>query len=150
MAGLYAPLRPSPPPTSRLLFLLTALPLSLATFAFLLQWRGGINELSLRWPGQEFPGAENGNSISTHVHSPNSSSSDCLDILGRRGSHSYPYYRGWKFDVESDGRPKVRFCRLRIGIGLDLADGVATVFMVMLIFWDFGVRIFFFFGWREF
>ncbi|KAJ8646280.1 hypothetical protein MRB53_008028 [Persea americana] len=107
MAGLYAPLRPSPPPTSRLLFLLTALPLSLATFAFLLQWRGGINELSLRWPGQEFPGAENGNSISTHVHSPNSSSSDCLDILGRRGSHSYPYYRGWKFDVESDGRPKI-------------------------------------------
>ncbi|RWR74699.1 glycosyltransferase-like protein [Cinnamomum micranthum f. kanehirae] len=111
MAGLYAPLRPSPPPSSRLLYLLTALPLSLATFAFLLQWRGVINELSLRWPGQEFPGAENGNSISTHVHSSNSSSSGCLDILGRRGSHSYPYYRGWKFDVESVGRPKVRFCR---------------------------------------
>ncbi|KAJ8648743.1 hypothetical protein MRB53_001766 [Persea americana] len=112
MAGLYAPFRPSPPSshqtfTSRLLLLLTVLSLTLAAFAFLLQWRGGLNDPASRWPEQKFPGTDSSPSLSTHVHSSTSSSSDCLEILGRSASPSFPYYRGWKFDVESDRRPKI-------------------------------------------
>ncbi|XP_058107189.1 glycosyltransferase-like KOBITO 1 [Magnolia sinica] len=114
MAGLSAPLRPSPPSsshtfTSRLLLLLTVLPLTLAVFAFILQWRGGLDDPTSRWPGdnaQKFPGMDNASpSLSTHVHS--SSSSDCVELLGHGSSPSFPYYRGWKFDIESDLRPKI-------------------------------------------
>ncbi|MCI32246.1 glycosyltransferase-like, partial [Trifolium medium] len=43
---------------SRLLVLLTVLPLTLAAFAFILQWRGGVTDPVTRWsPDQNlFPG----------------------------------------------------------------------------------------------
>ncbi|XP_068640194.1 glycosyltransferase-like At2g41451 [Aristolochia californica] len=115
MAGLYAPVRSSnsshqsPSFASRLLLLLTVLPLTLAAFAFVLQWRGGLNDPVTRWPSdtQKFPGMQGTSPLSTHVHLGTSSPSDCVEILGRSSSPSFPYYRGWKFDISSDLRPKI-------------------------------------------
>ncbi|KAK6163017.1 hypothetical protein DH2020_002858 [Rehmannia glutinosa] len=70
MAGLHTSLRPQPPSsaanhhsfTAKLLLLLTLLPLSLAIFAFLLQWRGGgVDDPISRWSPDEshkFPGMD--------------------------------------------------------------------------------------------
>ncbi|KAJ3695683.1 hypothetical protein LUZ60_001060 [Juncus effusus] len=102
----------------RLLLLLTILPLSLAAFAFILQWRGGgdLDDPSGRWPGDPssraaaFPGMEN-SSPSSNLASPSepvrTHSSDCLEILGGKSSPSFPYFRGWKFEFESDPKPKI-------------------------------------------
>ncbi|KAH1077668.1 hypothetical protein GYH30_052959 [Glycine max] len=45
-------------PSSRLLLLLTVLPLTLATLAFVLQWRGGVTDPVTRWSPDhdQFPG----------------------------------------------------------------------------------------------
>jgi hypothetical protein len=99
----------------RLLVLLTILPLCLAIFAFILQWRGDgdLDDPTGRWPGHHsagFPGMENSSpssesvpsSVSTHSHS-----SDCAEILGGSSKASFPYYRGWKFGFETDPKPKV-------------------------------------------
>ncbi|KAJ6835794.1 glycosyltransferase-like [Iris pallida] len=114
MAGLTAPLRPfsssNPSFASRVLLLLTALPLALAAFAFVLQWRGGIDDPSTRWPDdvQRFPGMDNSPfGSSSSVPSVASSATDCAQILGQSSSPSFPYYRGWKFDVESNLKPKI-------------------------------------------
>lgn len=90
---------------SRLLFLLTLLPLTLACFAFLLQWRGGLNDPVTRWsPDQhEFPGM----STTAPSFSSHSSHSDCVDLLGRSHSPAFSYYRDWKFDYGTDLKPKV-------------------------------------------
>ncbi|CAK9183994.1 unnamed protein product [Ilex paraguariensis] len=105
MAGLYNTLRPtsssSPSSSStfisRLLLLLTVLPLSLAAFAFILQWKGGLNDPTTRWSSDrhEFPGMV----LSEPVHS---SSSDCVDLLGKGSLPSLPYYKNWNNDL----RPK--------------------------------------------
>lgn len=39
--------------------------------------------------------------------SSSSSSSDCAEILSRSSSPSFPFYHGWKFDFDSDPRPKI-------------------------------------------
>ncbi|RRT58923.1 hypothetical protein B296_00032256 [Ensete ventricosum] len=96
---------------SRVILLLTVLPLALASFAFVLQWRGGLNDPASAWPTdtQRFPGMENspiGSSSSFFSVSSSSSSSDCAEILGRSSSPSFPFYHGWKFDFDSDPRPK--------------------------------------------
>ncbi|XP_022935382.1 glycosyltransferase-like At2g41451 [Cucurbita moschata] len=113
MAGQYS-LRPNSSSTSpssshilssRLLFLLTLLPLTLACFAFLLQWRGGLNDPVTRWsPDQhQFPGmSSTAPSIPSH-----SSRSDCVDLLGRSHSPAFSYYRDWKFDYGTDLKPKI-------------------------------------------
>lgn len=116
MAGQYSSLRPtssSQSPSSshtfasRLLLLLTLLPLTLACFAFLLQWRGGLNDPVSRWSPDhhEFPGMST-TAPSLHSHSSNS---DCVDLLGRTHSPAFSYYRDWKFDYASDLKPKVSF-----------------------------------------
>lgn len=92
---------------SRLLFLLTLLPLTLASFAFLLQWRGGLNDPLTRWSPDhhEFPGmSTTAPSLPSH-----SSNSDCVDLLGRSRSPAFSYYRDWKFDYGTDLNPKVSF-----------------------------------------
>lgn len=131
MAGLYGPGRPSSSShhhlvagatassaassfASRLLLLLTALPLALAAFAFVLQWRGGVNDPASRWPSesaQVFPGMAGSSPLSTQAHvSSSASPSDCAEILGGSASPTFPYYRGWRFDVDAaDLKPKVRF-----------------------------------------
>ncbi|GMN55453.1 hypothetical protein TIFTF001_024576 [Ficus carica] len=89
---------------SRLLFLLTVLPLTLAFFAFVLQWRGGLNDDPVnRWSPvrHQFPGMETSESPSRTA-----SGTACLDPLARSRSPSFPYYRDWKFDYSSDLRPK--------------------------------------------
>ncbi|KAK1302259.1 hypothetical protein QJS10_CPB12g00876 [Acorus calamus] len=98
---------------SRLLLLLTVLPLTLAAFAFVLQWRGGLEDPESRWPTnrQSFPGMENSpRSDETQVVASDlvaqSSPSDCAELLGHRSSPAFPYVRGWSFDFESDLRPK--------------------------------------------
>ncbi|KAK9291022.1 hypothetical protein L1049_009205 [Liquidambar formosana] len=91
--------------TSRLLLLLTLLPLTLAAFAFVLQWRGGITDPTTRWSpdGHEFPGMGI-SSGPAHL----SSTPDCVDILGRSHNPAFPYYRDWKFNYdESNLRPKI-------------------------------------------
>ncbi|KAF2591548.1 hypothetical protein F2Q70_00041038 [Brassica cretica] len=95
MAGLfYSSSKPtssssssSPPssPYSRLLLLVTLLPLSLACFAFVLQWRGGLDDPVTHWSTdhREFPGM-----ASTHekkqrsLRGRSNSDSGCVDLLG--------------------------------------------------------------------
>ncbi|BBG96473.1 elongation defective 1 protein / ELD1 protein, partial [Prunus dulcis] len=93
--------------TSKVLLLLTLLPLSLAALAFILQWRGGIPDPTTRWspPGSHhlFPGMDASPLSSAVVHS---TPSDCLS-LGRSASPSFPYYQNWKFDSVSNLRPKI-------------------------------------------
>ncbi|KAG0455770.1 hypothetical protein HPP92_023558 [Vanilla planifolia] len=121
MAGLNAPLRPLASSAlsstasfaSRIVLLLTVLPLSLAAFAFVLQWRGWVDDPSSAWPSERetFPGMDNspmGSSAESVFSSVSrSSSSDCLEILGRSSSPSLPYYGGWNQDSEADLRPKI-------------------------------------------
>ncbi|CAN6586351.1 unnamed protein product [Malus baccata var. baccata] len=125
MAGLYSSSRPTSSSSSsssfassssfqtfasRLLLLLTVLPLTLAAFAFVLQWRGGLNDPVTRWSpdSHEFPGmvgmVQTGGPQRQALHS---SGSDCVDVLGRSHSPAFPYYKDWKFDYASDLRPKI-------------------------------------------
>ncbi|XP_073264411.1 glycosyltransferase-like KOBITO 1 isoform X2 [Populus alba] len=100
--------------TSRLILLLTLLPLSLAALAFILQWKGNSDFMmdpitaNSRWAPQGshiqnheiFPGMES-SVLSPKAHK----SSDCSS-LGIGGAPSFPYFRDWKFDFQDDLRPK--------------------------------------------
>ncbi|KAJ9190604.1 hypothetical protein P3X46_001789 [Hevea brasiliensis] len=118
---LHTPLRPSSSSsssnqsfTSKLILLLTLLPLSLAALAFVLQWKGdrGLADpttVTARWAPQGshnhdiFPGMES----SASIFSPKPTHpSDCFS-LARSGSPSFPYFRDWKFDFEANLRPKI-------------------------------------------
>ncbi|KAG2683558.1 hypothetical protein I3760_10G035900 [Carya illinoinensis] len=116
MAGLHSNVRPTTSSssssssstqsfTSRLLLLLTILSLILASFAFILQWRGGLNDPITRWSPQhnEFPGMD----VSGSEPSQSSRSSDCVDLLGQSRSTAFPYFRDWKFGYGSDLKPKI-------------------------------------------
>ncbi|KAH0912282.1 hypothetical protein HID58_035603, partial [Brassica napus] len=101
----------SPSSYSRLLLLVTLLPLSLACFAFVLQWRGGLDDPVTHWSTtdhREFPGM-----ASTHekqqrsLRGRSNSDSGCVDLLGQSRAPSFPYFRDWSFDYQSDLNPKV-------------------------------------------
>ncbi|KAI4323487.1 hypothetical protein L6164_023086 [Bauhinia variegata] len=110
MANLHTPLRSNPSSsaqsfTSRILLLLTILPVSLAAIAFILQWRGGITDPTtlLTPPGSHrFPGMDP-SPLSSISHS---SSSNCIN-LGRSSAPSFPYYNNWKFDYDTNLKPKI-------------------------------------------
>lgn len=120
MAGLFATLRrPTNISSSnfqsssvfafRLLYLLTVISVSLAVFAYVLQWRGGLPDPTTQW----IPGDDPNEAGSKPVRL-SSSSSGCADILGQSRTASFPYFRDWKFDFGSspsgsDLRPKVCF-----------------------------------------
>ncbi|KAK3021334.1 hypothetical protein RJ639_047077 [Escallonia herrerae] len=133
MAGLYSSARPTSSSSSKILLLLTALPLTLAAFAFVLQWRGGLNDPTTRWSPDrmEFPGMGSSGPARSF-----SSSSDCVDLLGQSRSASFPYFRDWKFGYGSDPKPKVSqirigpelFCFIFIGFFLDLVSGFVSIF----------------------
>ncbi|GFP92430.1 glycosyltransferase-like kobito 1 [Phtheirospermum japonicum] len=118
MAGLHTSLRPQPPSSAanhhsfvaKLLLLLTVLPLSLAIFAFLLQWRGGgVDDPISRWSPDEshkFPGMDS-SPLATVGHSSSHSSSDCSTLLGHSTTASFPYFRDWKFKFDADLKPKI-------------------------------------------
>ncbi|MED6138672.1 Glycosyltransferase-like KOBITO 1 [Stylosanthes scabra] len=92
---------------SKILLLLTLLPVSLAAIAFVLQWRGGITDPAslLSPPGSHhFPGMTDPSPLSSISHS--SSPSDCLN-LGRTSSPSFPYYHNWKLDYAANVKPKI-------------------------------------------
>ncbi|PIM97244.1 hypothetical protein CDL12_30287 [Handroanthus impetiginosus] len=117
MAGLHASLRTQPASSAvnhqsfatKLLLLLTVLPLSLALFAFFLQWRGGgIDDPISRWSPDEshkFPGMDS-SPLATLGHS-SSQSSDCSALLRHYNAATSPYFRDWKFKFNSDLKPKV-------------------------------------------
>ncbi|GLT92883.1 hypothetical protein SLE2022_106950 [Rubroshorea leprosula] len=101
---------------SKLIVLLTVLPLSLALLAFVLQWRGGaVSDPTIattastsRWAPhgsqhEVFPGMETLASLAPKVHS---SSSDCSSLV-RSASPSFPYYGEWKFGIETNLKPKI-------------------------------------------
>ncbi|KAJ4845285.1 hypothetical protein Tsubulata_015095 [Turnera subulata] len=95
--------------TSRLILLLTLLPLALAAFAFLLQWRGGLTDPLARWPPdhRQFPGMDSTLSGKTSS-SAKASGSGCSDLLGQSRSLAFPYFRDWKFGFGSaDLKPKI-------------------------------------------
>ncbi|XP_009116427.1 glycosyltransferase-like At3g57200 [Brassica rapa] len=101
----------SPSSYSRLLLLVTLLPLSLACFAFVLQWRGGLDDPVTHWSTtdhREFPGM-----ASTHekqqrsLRGRSNSDSGCVDLLGQSSAPSFPYFRDWSFDYQSDLNPKI-------------------------------------------
>ncbi|KAK8570779.1 hypothetical protein V6N13_103183 [Hibiscus sabdariffa] len=92
---------------SRLLLILTVLPLTLAFFAFVLQWCGGLTDPITRWSPEpfHFSGMNNpGSGSDSGLNRP--SSSGCVDLSGRSKSPAFPYSRDWKFDVGSDLTPK--------------------------------------------
>lgn len=110
MAGLHSSHKPtssyssSSSLASRLLLLLTVLLLTLAAFAFILQWRGGLDDSMTRWlpdDRPQFPGTGGSGPV-------RKSSSDCVNGLAQRSSPSFPYSRDWKFSFGgSDLKPKV-------------------------------------------
>ncbi|KAH9288442.1 hypothetical protein KI387_032559 [Taxus chinensis] len=91
---------------SKILLLLTVLPLSLALFAFVLQWRGGLTDPVNRWSPDngKFPGMSSTNSPS-NGHSV--TGSDCTDHLARSKGPGFPYYKGWTFEFAQDSHPKI-------------------------------------------
>ncbi|PIN16889.1 hypothetical protein CDL12_10464 [Handroanthus impetiginosus] len=116
MAGLHTSLRSQQPSSAanhqyfsaKLLLLLTFLPLSLAVFAFLLQWRGGgVDDPISRWSPdelQKFPGMDS-SPRATVGHF--SSHSDCSTLLGHSTAASFPYFRDWKYKFDADLKPKI-------------------------------------------
>ncbi|EPS69585.1 hypothetical protein M569_05180, partial [Genlisea aurea] len=117
MAGLLTSLRSQPPSsaasqqsfTAKLILLLTLLLISLALFAFFLQWRGGevVDPIS-RWSPDEsrkFPGMDS-SPLSTVEHD-SSRSSDCSTLFGQSSGATFPYLRDSKFNFDADLKPKI-------------------------------------------
>ncbi|GJX26573.1 hypothetical protein Tco_0232869 [Tanacetum coccineum] len=93
--------------TSKLILLLTILPITLALFAFILQWRGG-GVVDIDDPlNNKFPGMDS-SPLSTVVdhHRSGGGTDDCLSLT-QSSSPSFPYYKDWKFHFESDLKPKI-------------------------------------------
>ncbi|CAO2816204.1 unnamed protein product [Amaranthus hypochondriacus] len=91
--------------TAKLILLLTLLPFTLAAFAFVLQWRGGVTDPVTLDSSEDhkFPGMDSSPPTTTTSHV---SSSDCGPLLGHL-SPSFPYYRDWKFHYQTDLKPKI-------------------------------------------
>ncbi|CAN4109159.1 unnamed protein product [Withania somnifera] len=121
MAGFFSTLRPTTYSlsshssslfVSRLLYLLTVISVSLAIFAFILQWRGGLPEPNnTRWLNDYQPTDFRVMDRSKNIHVSSSSSGGCGDILGQSRTPSFPYFRDWKFNIGSsfgsDLKPKI-------------------------------------------
>ncbi|KAJ4904043.1 Glycosyltransferase-like [Raphanus sativus] len=102
-SGLFSSSKPSLSSSSSssssswLFLLLTLLTISLACFAFLLQWPGGIND----WftDNHQFPG--------TSPISKERSDSGCVSLLGQSHATSFPYLKDLKLDHKSDLKPRI-------------------------------------------
>ncbi|KAG0491079.1 hypothetical protein HPP92_007942 [Vanilla planifolia] len=119
MAGLNGPIRSAGSSSYahssivwRVMLLLTVLPLLLAVLAFFLQWRGGLDDPTSTWPagdGRGFPGIGD-SQVSVGGSSPSllaTTATDCAEILGGSSSSLFPYYHGWKFNLEANHPPKI-------------------------------------------
>lgn len=99
--------------SSRILFVLTALPLSLALFAFVLQWRGGgllvdparIGQLA--GDNSRLPGVQSLDLLSTPTGGRVVTNSDCANQLFRGGLSGFPYHPGWQYAILNDVTPKI-------------------------------------------
>ncbi|KAJ7556747.1 hypothetical protein O6H91_05G096500 [Diphasiastrum complanatum] len=108
MAGLYAShgarIAPQSALTSRILYILTALPLCLAAFAFALQWRGFVHDqanlTNLGGDRSKFPGMG-----LSGVHT--GTRADCMDHLHRSETPSFPHHPGWQYALVDDANPKI-------------------------------------------
>jgi hypothetical protein len=89
----------------RLLALLTLLPLFLAVFAFMLQWRGNGKLNTLDDSIESIAVMEN-SGIPFSSSPVDAHLSTCEKVLGKSSSLSFPYYRDWKFSLE-DSQSKV-------------------------------------------
>ncbi|KAE9621668.1 hypothetical protein Lalb_Chr01g0017201 [Lupinus albus] len=110
MAGLHRPTSSSSSSSySRLLLLLTILPLTLASLAFILQWRGGFTDDSItHWSHHhsQFPGMSF--SLSSNSKKRSFSLSDCSSpLFPNTHSPSFPYFRDSMFQYDSHLKPKV-------------------------------------------
>lgn len=111
--GLHSSLKPASSSSSnqsfssKILLLLTLLPFTLASFAFVLQWRGGVTDPSTRYSAEDhkFPGMDSSPPTTT-MKTSHLSRSDCGPLLSH-SSPSFPYYRDWKFHYQTDLKPKV-------------------------------------------
>lgn len=115
--------------TSYPVLLLTLLPLTLAAFALVLQWRGGFNDsISLSSSDhRELPGMDTTNSSIS-----SSKSFGCKELSGRSHYPSFPYYRNWKFNFQSDLRPKVSFDSFFFSI-----SGILRLYFISLLVFKF-------------
>eukprot|EP00250_Pteridium_aquilinum_P010219 c19222_g1_i1 orf=711-1865(-) len=83
----------------RILYLLTLLPLSLAAFAFALQWRaGGGIDSSFNEEDSKLPGSSPTNTFS---------SINCADPLHRSPFPTFPYRSGWHYRALHNAHPKI-------------------------------------------
>ncbi|XP_015055245.1 glycosyltransferase-like At2g41451 [Solanum pennellii] len=149
MAGLFATLRrptnisssnfqSSSVFASRLLYLLTVISVSLAVFAYVLQWRGGLPDPTTQW----IPGDDPNEAGSKPVRL-SSSSSGCADILGQSRTASFPYFRDWKFDFGSS--PSGSDLRPKISITTSTSAGLEQILPWMFYHKVIGVTNFFLF-----
>ncbi|KAG9158417.1 hypothetical protein Leryth_013153 [Lithospermum erythrorhizon] len=112
MAGLYTSLRQQPSSSAtKLVLLLTLLPLTLALFAFSLQWRGGEldDDPSSMWSSHDeelstFSRMDHETMMNMETHHSNS---DCSHILGHGSAPSFPYFKDLKFNYDKDFEPKI-------------------------------------------
>lgn len=76
-------------------------------FAFVLQWRGGVTDPSVRYSAEDhkFPGMDSSPPTTTTTTS-HVSRADCGPLLSHL-SPSFPYYRDWKFHHQTDLKPKI-------------------------------------------
>ncbi|KAL2230452.1 UNVERIFIED_CONTAM: Glycosyltransferase-like KOBITO 1 [Sesamum indicum] len=94
---------------TKLLLLLVLLPLSLALFAFLLQWHGGgiDDPIFKKFLDESFKflGIDS-SPLATFGHS-SSHSSDCSMLMGHINMTIFPHYQDLKFKFEPDRKPKI-------------------------------------------
>ncbi|KAJ0259390.1 hypothetical protein HA466_0057510 [Hirschfeldia incana] len=83
--------------SSWLFLLLTLLTISLACFAFLLQWPGGINE----WFTDDHPFS------GMAPVSKKRSDSGCVSLLGQSHATSFPYLKDLNLDHKKDLKPRI-------------------------------------------
>ncbi|OIW11482.1 hypothetical protein TanjilG_26848 [Lupinus angustifolius] len=103
MAGLHRPSSNSSSSYSRIILLLTILPITLASFAFILQWCGGVTDDSITRGSLDhslFPGISLSPSKQSH--------SNCSSpLFPQSQSLSFPFIHHSKFDHSSNLKPKV-------------------------------------------
>ncbi|CAK8543152.1 unnamed protein product [Lathyrus sativus] len=137
MASAHSSHHQRPPTTatssSRLLLLLTVLLFTLAAFAFILQWRGGVIDPVSCWSSDQH--LLSSMSISSHQQqSQTRSRSDYINLFPNSHSHSFPYFRDWELDLS----PKI--C-ITTSTSADLEQTLPWIFYHKVM----GVSIFFLF-----
>ncbi|KAG4947616.1 hypothetical protein JHK87_043623 [Glycine soja] len=120
-------------PSPRLLLLFIVLPLTLATLAFVLQWRNNITSLITRWSpdDNQFPDMATATATPSLCHH-----SDCdNNPLFQSHNPSFPYFHDWTFDFSSNlpSKANVMDTLSRLSHDTDSEVAMATVISMDLI-----------------